>query len=150
MNNFHCLSQVYTFNNGNSIYISSRAIIRPDELESLNIKSVLSLGDENKLCSSERKALDRYLCLDLDDSDGDVARLSNVLPETRLFIYEALQSHSVLVHCRAGVCRSPVVVVDYLTRATDLSVQDALEHVKAKRDCVDPREEFLQVLTGAK
>jgi predicted protein tyrosine phosphatase len=119
MNNFHVLSKVFTFDatHGNSIFISSRAIIRLDEN---NIRAVLSLGSENKLCNAEREGLDQYLCLDIDDNHSSISRLSDILPETRLFIHTALESSSVLVHCTGGISRSPAVVVDYLSRATVL------------------------------
>ena len=147
MNNYHVLSRIWTCSKtGNSIFISSRAIIRVDELEENDIQSVLSLGDENKLHSSELSGVTHYLCLDIDDRDGSAPRLSDILPETRLFIYEALSRSSVLVHCTAGISRSPTVVVDYIVRATGASVGEALEHVRTQRDCVNPRGEFLEVL----
>lgn len=89
--------------------------------------------------------LQNYLCLELSDSDKDIARFSSVLPETRLFIHTALKIGSVLVHCRGGISRSPAIVVDFLSRETEMTAAEALDHVKSKRDCVEPRKGFLTV-----
>ena len=146
--NYHVVSKIYHFEEqGSTIYISSRAVIRPDELEELGIVAILSLGSENELHPSERSGVTSYQCIEVDDSDGHYSRMTSILPETRLFIHQAVQSgESILVHCRAGISRSPTVVIDYLIRATAMTPRQALAHVKEQRDCVDPRPSFLRVL----
>ena len=140
---YNVFSKVYTFPSGNSIYISSRDMISIDTLSQRGIYSVLSLGDENELCSAERSGLKSYMCLTLSDSDKHAGRFTDILPEARLFIHTGLELGSVLVHCRAGISRSPAVVIDFISKATKMTMQEALGHVKSKRDCVDPRQVFL-------
>ena len=51
-----------------------------------------------------------------------------------------------LVHCAAGVSRSASVVVAYLMYKKGLSLDDALDFVKSKRECVDPNFGFREQL----
>ena len=52
----------------------------------------------------------------------------------------------VLVHCKMGVSRSASVVIAYAMKAYEWSLQQALEHVKSKRSCVHPNDEFMKQL----
>ena len=40
----------------------------------------------------------------------------------------------ILVHCREGVSRSATLVLAYLIKYQDMSLKDALTHVRSKRD----------------
>lgn len=63
------------------------------------------------------------------------------------FIHKARsQGQSVLVHCVAGVSRSPTVVCAYLMKLANLSASDALSLVKRKRNIVDPNIGFIAQL----
>ena len=53
---------------------------------------------------------------------------------------------SVLVHCSAGVSRSGSIVCAYLMRKNNMSLDGALELLRAKRPCVDPNSGFVQQL----
>ncbi|CAG0903656.1 unnamed protein product [Darwinula stevensoni] len=52
----------------------------------------------------------------------------------------------VLVHCKMGVSRSASVVIAYVMKAYEWSLQQALDHVKRKRSCVHPNDEFMKQL----
>lgn len=49
----------------------------------------------------------------------------------------------VLVHCVAGISRSPTITIAYLMRTLNISLQGALSHVKAARNIVSPNLDFL-------
>jgi len=49
----------------------------------------------------------------------------------------------VLVHCVAGISRSPTITIAYLMRTHNLSLQAALAHVKTQRNIVSPNLDFL-------
>jgi hypothetical protein len=51
-----------------------------------------------------------------------------------------------LVHCRAGVSRSAAVVVAYVMHHKQWSLQQALDHVRARRPIVCPNRGFMQKL----
>ncbi|EFJ44677.1 hypothetical protein VOLCADRAFT_82741 [Volvox carteri f. nagariensis] len=51
-------------------------------------------------------------------------------------------SYRVLVHCQAGVSRSPAVVAAWLMRSRGLSADEALRLLGSRRPAVDPNEGF--------
>ncbi len=57
------------------------------------------------------------------------------------------RGHTVLIHCNAGVNRSPSVVIAYLHWIEHWDLEQALAHVRACRDC-DPYLESIQLATG--
>eukprot|EP00345_Euplotes_harpa_P004067 CAMPEP_0168331516 /NCGR_PEP_ID=MMETSP0213-20121227/8380_1 /TAXON_ID=151035 /ORGANISM="Euplotes harpa, Strain FSP1.4" /LENGTH=86 /DNA_ID=CAMNT_0008335307 /DNA_START=185 /DNA_END=445 /DNA_ORIENTATION=- len=55
------------------------------------------------------------------------------------FIDSALEADEhVLVHCAAGVSRSPTMVIAYLMHKNQWTFEKAFAFVKNKRSCVDP------------
>jgi len=63
------------------------------------------------------------------------------------FIHDARQSGGVvLVHCQAGVSRSPTVIANYLMTHQNASLEQALTHLKRRRSIVAPNDGFLQQL----
>uniref|UniRef100_A0A0R3RZ42 Dual specificity protein phosphatase 19 n=1 Tax=Elaeophora elaphi TaxID=1147741 RepID=A0A0R3RZ42_9BILA len=62
------------------------------------------------------------------------------------FMKEAVESGgNVLVHCNAGVSRSPTIVLSYIMRYNKMTLQEALEHVNSIRK-VNPNPGFIQQL----
>ena len=57
-----------------------------------------------------------------------------------------LQRTNVLVHCFAGISRSPTIVLAYLMVKKGLSLTDAFFYVKDKRYCIKPTRRFLEDL----
>ena len=49
----------------------------------------------------------------------------------------------VLVHCWAGVSRSPSIVIAYLLKHSQLSVLEILKFVQSKRNIVAPNIHFM-------
>ena len=93
---------------------------------------------------------------------GD-AKIGRLLGPAADFIASGLATgRSVLVHCKAGMCRSPTIVAafflahrrDTLRRerepasdAEDTSlVRDAIAQVRAARSCANPRPHFVEAL----
>lgn len=54
--------------------------------------------------------------------------------------------HRVLVHCAMGRSRSATMVIMYLMKKFDISMETALRLAKTRREVVDPNEGFLQKL----
>ena len=52
----------------------------------------------------------------------------------------------VLVHCYAGRSRSATVCLAYLMTSLDLSLDAAFEHVRARREVIDPNLNFMRQL----
>ena len=60
---------------------------------------------------------------------------------------EAKRNNSkVLVHCQAGVSRSPTIVIAYLMRQFGISTNDAFNKVREKRPIISPNIVFMSQL----
>ncbi|CAG8659698.1 16781_t:CDS:2, partial [Acaulospora morrowiae] len=63
--------------------------------------------------------------------------------ETYKFIQQALDGQGkVLVHCQAGISRSPTVVMAYLMKSRKMSFDQAYELVESKRPLICPNSGF--------
>eukprot|EP01098_Paradermamoeba_levis_P000765 TRINITY_DN10892_c0_g1_i1.p1 TRINITY_DN10892_c0_g1~~TRINITY_DN10892_c0_g1_i1.p1 ORF type:complete len:346 (-),score=86.57 TRINITY_DN10892_c0_g1_i1:118-1092(-) len=64
------------------------------------------------------------------------------------FIHDAIekQNGTVLVHCAAGVSRSPSVILSYLMKIHKMSLETAFELVKSKRKIISPNRGFRRQL----
>ncbi|KAL3072162.1 hypothetical protein niasHT_034756 [Heterodera trifolii] len=63
------------------------------------------------------------------------------------FIKEAKEKGAkVLVHCKKGISRSASTVIAYAMKAYGWGLDEALEYVKRKRDCITPNPGFMEQL----
>ena len=67
-------------------------------------------------------------------------------PATISFISEGQSKGAVLVHCFYGKSRSATVVTAHLMHQYRITVERALDKVKAKRPCVNPNPGFMAQL----
>ncbi|XP_041977687.1 protein phosphatase Slingshot homolog 1 isoform X2 [Aricia agestis] len=56
------------------------------------------------------------------------------------------EGSKVLVHCKMGISRSASVVIAYAMKAFNWNFDRALKHVKEKRSCIKPNNNFLNQL----
>merc|ERR1712159_961432 len=75
-----------------------------------------------------------------DDLD---AQLLPELADCIDFIDNARATGAVLVHCEAGVSRSSSVVLAYLIARLDRTLEEAMNHLKMVRPCIQPNPNFL-------
>jgi hypothetical protein len=67
--------------------------------------------------------------------------------ECHKFIDESLMDYGgLLVHCIVGRSRSPTVIISYLMKHHKMTLKEAYDHVKNKRDIVRPNDGFIQSL----
>lgn len=62
------------------------------------------------------------------------------------FIDEAIEKGNILVHCLAGVSRSPTIVAAYLMYKKKLRYKEALAIIKQTRPFVNPNPGFIEQL----
>ena len=51
-----------------------------------------------------------------------------------------------LVHCLAGISRSPTIIIGYLVEKCEMTLQEAYDHVKTKKRFIHPNDGFAQQL----
>lgn len=71
--------------------------------------------------------------------------LSNIIP-TLVKMYHDNHKVCILFHCYAGISRSSSVAIAYLMIIHNLSLRQALELAKSKRQIVNPNPGFLNAL----
>ncbi|CAF1493499.1 unnamed protein product [Adineta steineri] len=87
----------------------------------------------------------RTLTIDLRDDDRE--NILRAFDQAFAFIDEARRAKSrVLVHCSHGQSRSPAIVLGYLMRTYNVSLEQCLIHVVKARPCVLPNDGFLKQL----
>ena len=52
-----------------------------------------------------------------------------------------------LVHCSAGISRSAAIVIGYLMKEFSLSLNDAHQFVRSRREIISPNLDFMGELT---
>lgn len=84
-----------------------------------------------------------YLKIDglLDSADADITKHFD---KTNNFISEAINNKgNVLVHCHAGISRSSTVIIAWLIKEKNMSLEEALKLCKSKRNKIQPNSGFI-------
>ncbi|XP_019740401.1 dual specificity protein phosphatase 8 [Hippocampus comes] len=122
------------------LYLGAESDVTQDGLASLGISYVLSVSR----CSPRPSFLpcSRYLRIPIDDSLWD--DLLPWIPQALRFIDAAMSSGaSVLVHCAAGISRSPALAVAYIMYSSGMDLDHAYRFVKERRPSISPNFNFL-------
>lgn len=122
------------------LYLGAESDVTQERLSSLDISYVLSVSR----CSPRPTFLpcSRFLRVPIDDSLS--ADLLPWIPQALSFIDSARSSGaSVLVHCAAGISRSPALTVAYIMHCLDLDLDHAYRFVKERRPSISPNLNFL-------
>ncbi|KAJ3535882.1 hypothetical protein NMY22_g6284 [Coprinellus aureogranulatus] len=90
------------------------------------------------------------LIAQLQLEDSPTARIDSIFDSAVQIIHAALKSKKgagrILVHCQAGVSRSPAIVTGYLMKRNGLTLEEALGQVIRARPQALPNPGFLQQL----
>ncbi|XP_047427686.1 probable dual specificity protein phosphatase DDB_G0281963 [Mugil cephalus] len=122
------------------LYLGAERDVTQDQLASMGISYVLSVSR----CSPQPSFLpcSRYLRIPIDDSLRD--DLLPWIPQALHFIDAAMSSGaSVLVHCAAGISRSPALAVAYIMYSLEMDLDHAYRFVKERRPSISPNFNFL-------
>ncbi|XP_053708333.1 dual specificity protein phosphatase 8 [Synchiropus splendidus] len=122
------------------LYLGAESDVTQEQLASLGISYVLNVSR-----SSPRPSFlpnSKYLRIPIDDSLW--ADLLPWIPQAFSFIDAAMSSGaSVLVHCAAGISRSPALAVAYIMYSLGLDLDQAYRFVKERRPSISPNFNFL-------
>ncbi|CAO2165012.1 unnamed protein product, partial [Urochloa humidicola] len=125
------------------LYLGSvGAALNKDALKSLNITHILIVARSLSPAFPAEFNYKKIEVLDSPDTD-----LLKHFDECFSFIDEAISSGgNVLVHCFVGRSRSVTIVVAYLMKKHQMSLESALSLVRSKRPQVAPNEGFISQL----
>lgn len=115
------------------------------QLEQLGIRYILNVASRDvEICPYYSNDM-RVLTIDLRDDDQE--NILRVFDQAFQFIDEARKNQSrILVHCSHGQSRSPAIVLAYLMRTYQVSLEQCLIHVIKARSCILPNDGFLKQL----
>lgn len=87
---------------------------------------------------------DSMTCKRLQASDSGSQNLKQYFDEAVSFIESVrLNNGRVLVHCQAGVSRSPTIVMAYIIAVHGQSLKDAFSYVHSRRSIISPNLNFM-------
>ncbi|GMS86707.1 hypothetical protein PENTCL1PPCAC_8882, partial [Pristionchus entomophagus] len=113
-----------------------------DELQANNVGYILNMTQEVDNFFPHRFV---YRKVWVDDEAG--TPLLSHWNATNKFIKTAKESgNSVLVHCKKGISRSASTVIAYAMKEYEWTLEEALEFVKKRRNCITPNEGFMEQL----
>lgn len=125
-----------------NLFLGSQDCCEFSVLEKYAICCVLSVGVEAP-CVYPHVTYKFAPCLDLPETKIKDVLLKICIP----FLTDCVKSNSnVLVHCNAGVSRSPSIVVGYLILVEGYNYDDAYNFVKSVRNCMRPNDGFAEQL----
>ncbi len=113
------------------------------DLQALIRHGIRAIVDASNRDGNPRYAGIHYHEVRIADPDE---RLPKFLPGVMAFIDEARRRGPVLLHCVAGVSRSPALAICYLHERHGLSLPAAMQHVRSRRMQADPHPLFLQMI----
>lgn len=106
------------------------------DLQKLGIKQILVVGDEMLHRTEEFKT--KYILID-DCAHQNIAQHFSDA-------HEFLKQDVTVVHCYAGISRSPTIVISYLMKEHGMKLAEALDLCKQIRPIVNPNDGFIAQL----
>lgn len=127
------------------IYLGNESDAKNEEqLSREGITHIINVT-KNIPCYHQENKMFTYLRIPVNDACNQ--NLKQHFAETIKFIDDAKSVNGkVLVHCQAGISRSPTIVIAYLMKITKLSMNSAYNEVKDKRVIIGPNIIFLSQL----
>lgn len=118
-------------------------LVAASDLQALARHGIRAVVDASNREGNPRFPGIRYHEVPIADPDE---RLAEFLPGVVAFIDEARRDGPVLLHCVAGVSRSPALAICYLHERCGLSLPAAFHHVLARRAGANPHPLFLRLI----
>jgi protein-tyrosine phosphatase len=122
-----------------------------DILDDMNISVVISAlteeeYDDYMIAKEDFPNIDWHRLVIDDDKDE---KISEHFFKVHTIISQALADNkNVIVHCAAGMSRSPTLVIAYLMIENRWSYEEAISYVKRRRPIVEPNIGFVKQLKG--
>jgi len=136
-------SLILTCENGANLYLAAwRDASRQAWLDECKITAALTIAETDLPAAIvQRLEAHRYLAV----NDHPSAKLP--FGDSAGWIHEQLSAgNHVVVHCMAGISRSPSLIAQYLMTYRDMSLDQALKYIRERRPCIYPNPGFMQQL----
>lgn len=124
------------------VYLGNINSVSSHILKLYNIRAIVSIQSKRLDIESDMPILRVYI---KDGPDEDIGGLLDVVAD--FVATHTAHGHNVLIHCTAGVSRSPTFVIGYLMKYKNMRFQTALDFVKQRRRCSSPNLSFLTQLS---
>ena len=133
------LSQIFSW-----LYLGSFAnACDLKELKRANIKYILNCAVECKNDNLPKDIKELHLKL-VDEPEFNITKYFD---QTNEYINKIRTAGgALLVHCKVGLSRSPTVIIAYLIKYYEFSVDSAIRFIKRKRPQIIPNQGFIQQL----
>jgi len=105
-------------------------------LSDLGVKQILVVGHDMLHDTEDFKT--KYILID----DCPSEKISKHFETAHEFIDQGVT----VVHCYAGMSRSPSIVISYLMKKYKMTLEEALSHCKSRRPIVNPNIGFIKQL----
>ncbi|MFK7826010.1 MAG: dual specificity protein phosphatase family protein [Oligoflexales bacterium] len=131
------------------IYLGPHTVARnKNTLTELGISSIISMTAECGIIFPEDQSLDYFFKgEDLIEHECDIENITDIIDEMYEFAEHKLKNpeEKIFVHCVQGKTRSAAAVTYILAKEKNISIKEAYEFVRGKRDINVP-ENWLNVL----
>ena len=129
--------------------IGNYATQESDILEERNIKVVISALTEEEyddyMIAEQDFPNIEWIRLLIDDDKDE--KISQYFFEVHIIISKALaENKNVIVHCAAGMSRSPTLVIAYLMIENRWTYEEAYSYVRSRRGIIEPNIGFAKQL----
>lgn len=123
------------------LYISSISCMDDNILKDQGINNTISVTKNPPKVNNN---INRMYILINDTHDEDIDDYFN---QSYDFIESCLnKNEKVLVHCKIGMSRSATIIISYLMRKYNLSLDESLKFLKEKRTIIKPNSHFMKKL----
>lgn len=123
-----------------NVYVGSAGdAIRFQSLREKGITTILNAAAPE--CSSEDARHNGLTVLEIDLKDKSDEKISTYFKKATDFIDNA--DGNVLVHCKAGVSRSSTLVIAYMMKKFNMTLDEAIVNAQSKREKICPNIGFI-------
>jgi protein-tyrosine phosphatase len=129
------------------IYLSSYKMANNKKaLKKYNIKNILTIMPDCQTCKKMQKYKNiKYM--QVNKKDVKTENLQSEFEKTFKFIDDAVNAgENILIHCYAGISRSPTIIAAYLMKKYNMNRDNALKYLKNKRNIIKPNSGFMEQL----
>lgn len=143
--NYHQVS--YVLQNFGNLILSSHKIL--ENIDKYNPDLIISIMNKEFKSFPNLPLQTKHITFNIEDNyelcTYNIYKRS--INQFADLIHEYLRNKkTVIVHCFAGVSRSPTLILNYLIRHKKMNLYSAIKFLSEKRECISPNSNFLNLI----